>query len=82
MVYGFRDAGGGELVLKLTPQSQYGIPFKLEEKSDISFEVDSTESIWYKSVFRGTRRISVLKLTPQSQYGIRTWSTTTPRQGF
>ena len=25
MVYGFRDAGGGELVLKLTPQSQYGI---------------------------------------------------------
>ena len=35
-----------------------------------SFEVDSTESIWY-TVFDEHAFVSVvLKLTPQSQYGI------------
>ena len=34
------------------------------------FEVDSTESIWYRGVGRDARPCAVLKLTPQSQYGI------------
>ena len=34
------------------------------------FEVDSTESIWYKRGENSRTETLVLKLTPQSQYGI------------
>ena len=36
----------------------------------VHFEVDSTESVWYSSAYRGDTIIIILKLTPQSQYGI------------
>ena len=42
----------------------------LEARLDKCFEVDSTESIWYKLFALHRCPQSVLKLTPQSQYGI------------
>ena len=35
-------------ILKLTPQSQYGIVLPEASISALYFEVDSTESVWYK----------------------------------
>ena len=34
------------------------------------FEVDSTESVWYKNFEIHCLHCLILKLTPQSQYGI------------
>ena len=36
----------------------------------IYFEVDSTESVWYRDWSMLRQRFAILKLTPQSQYGI------------
>ena len=36
------------------------------------FEVDSTESVWYRYMEYADTPPPILKLTPQSQYGIRT----------
>ena len=36
-----------------------------------NFEVDSTESVWYKRGGCERCGTQILKLTPQSQYGIR-----------
>ena len=60
-------------VLKLTPQSQYGIHKAGVPIHGECFEVDSTESIWYKRSSERKVRSRVLKLTPQSQYGISIW---------
>ena len=38
----------------------------------IHFEVDSTESVWYKGWYEKWGIDPILKLTPQSQYGIAT----------
>ena len=35
------------------------------------FEVDSTESVWYKCLVGAPHGSIILKLTPQSQYGIK-----------
>ena len=54
----------------MTPQSQYGIEIRRDESRRRDFEVDSTESVWYK-IERTMKDIGeILKLTPQSQYGI------------
>ena len=58
------------IVLKLTPQSQYGIRWGWRRRRRMRFEVDSTESIWYILPRRRKKGLRVLKLTPQSQYGI------------
>ena len=71
MVYRRRVGAGGCSVLKLTPQSQYGILAVDDYGRYDGFEVDSTESIWYTSVADYPEFFMVLKLTPQSQYGIR-----------
>ena len=42
------DPGGG-VILKLTPQSQYGIVRPLAHAVSVYFEVDSTESVWYNT---------------------------------
>ena len=57
-------------ILKLTPQSQYGISDCAEVVVENHFEVDSTESVWYirRRIVHDAKLI--LKLTPQSQYGI------------
>ena len=34
------------------------------------FEVDSTESVWYRDALINAVMVGILKLTPQSQYGI------------
>ena len=57
-------------VLKLTPQSQYGILLPRPPHTLHRFEVDSTESIWYIRALSDKWHARVLKLTPQSQYGI------------
>ena len=57
-------------ILKLTPQSQYGIKKNVPRMTQSDFEVDSTESVWYKSRARKLNINRILKLTPQSQYGI------------
>ncbi len=36
----------------------------------LHFEVDSTESVWYKNFEIHCLHCLILKLTPQSQYGI------------
>ena len=59
-------------MLKLTPQSQYGIQPILPLNRRRNFEVDSTESVWYTLYLTLWEESSILKLTPQSQYGIRT----------
>ncbi len=58
------------VILKLTPQSQYGISSATATASASDFEVDSTESVWYKRTPCYCSRTIILKLTPQSQYGI------------
>ena len=58
------------LILKLTPQSQYGIPFVQHRERPLHFEVDSTESVWYMVLAGVCGKVFILKLTPQSQYGI------------
>ena len=57
-------------ILKLTPQSQYGIDAGGVCQAASHFEVDSTESVWYSPRHHRARRELILKLTPQSQYGI------------
>ena len=57
-------------ILKLTPQSQYGIQFEGAKGHLFNFEVDSTESVWYSHDFVKSVAVVILKLTPQSQYGI------------
>ena len=47
----------------------YGCSKKANSSSH--FEVDSTESVWYKQERDWPTRWEILKLTPQSQYGIR-----------
>ena len=44
-------------ILKLTPQSQYGILQQLLEPLVHDFEVDSTESVWYNISRSALRRI-------------------------
>ena len=57
-------------ILKLTPQSQYGIKGELIKHPKYNFEVDSTESVWYNGSGELDADDAILKLTPQSQYGI------------
>ena len=57
-------------ILKLTPQSQYGIECLATVQVIDDFEVDSTESIWYNEPADPGVESVILKLTPQSQYGI------------
>ena len=57
-------------ILKLTPQSQYGIGRRGDDEALFNFEVDSTESVWYKDLTVLAPHVLILKLTPQSQYGI------------
>ena len=57
-------------ILKLTPQSQYGIVEHDLVDVLLHFEVDSTESVWYTQRKPRATCLRILKLTPQSQYGI------------
>ena len=47
MVYTHSPHRNSHWVLKLTPQSQYGIRAEIPICPESCFEVDSTESIWY-----------------------------------
>ena len=58
------------IILKLTPQSQYGISRPHALLAQKHFEVDSTESVWYIHDVEQFILKFILKLTPQSQYGI------------
>ena len=70
MVYGFQLFQPLQIILKLTPQSQYGINIAKLAKMSSHFEVDSTESVWYNYCDGDCDWRKILKLTPQSQYGI------------
>ena len=76
-----RGAGGG-VILKLTPQSQYGILQPSLPEAWAHFEVDSTESVWYSPTSCANRSRKILKLTPQSQYGISMQSCNRARKQF
>ena len=47
MVYLMPNLLAYSMILKLTPQSQYGIISAVRNASINDFEVDSTESVWY-----------------------------------
>ena len=70
------------LILKLTPQSQYGIIKREFVIGNCYFEVDSTESVWYTPDRAGTNNRAILKLTPQSQYGITPPNASSKRPPF
>ena len=44
--------------------------FNVRQKFFRNFEVDSTESVWYRKPLCVAQGLFILKLTPQSQYGI------------